>query len=80
MSTNEKVNRMYEVFSNYHHAHSLLVEEWFKLIYLTPIWWLGVSLGIIPWIIWWKKHNKKYTGDLLRAGLFMTSISLMLIH
>ncbi|WP_394138854.1 CBO0543 family protein [Cytobacillus oceanisediminis] len=37
-----------------------------------------LSLGIIPWIIWLKIHDKKYSGDLIRAGLFMTTLSLIL--
>ncbi|MCM3410209.1 CBO0543 family protein [Metabacillus litoralis] len=78
MNTSEIVKQMTQVFSNYEQAHSLLIDKWFELIFLTPRWWLGLSLGIIPWLIWWKIHNKKYTGDLLRAGLFMTSISLIL--
>ncbi|WP_121662151.1 CBO0543 family protein [Metabacillus litoralis] len=78
MNTSEIVKQMTQVFSNYEQAHSLLVDIWFELIYLTPIWWLGLLLGIFPWLIWWKVHNKNYTGDLFRAGLFMATVSLLL--
>lgn len=51
MDDNEILKQMLEVFSNYVHAQSLLLEKWHQLIFLTPRWWLGLSLGIIPWII-----------------------------
>jgi hypothetical protein len=35
-------------------------------------------LGLIPWYLWWKFHNKNNTGDLIRSGLFMALIALLM--
>ncbi len=72
------INEMIEAFTNYRHAHRVLMETWYKMVFLTPLWWAGLLLGIIPWLVWWKFHNKNDTGDLFRAGLFMGVIALIL--
>ncbi len=41
MDDNEILKQMLEVFSNYVHAQSLLLEKWHQLIFLTPRWWLA---------------------------------------
>ena len=78
LSTEEITEEMLKVFSNYHDANKILINTWQDIIFLTPRWWVGVTLGLLPWILWVKFHNKKYTGDLIRAGLFMTVMSLIL--
>jgi hypothetical protein len=69
---------MYEVFSKYHQANHELMDKWYELVLFTPRWWIGIILGTVSWILWIKWHNKSYSGDLLRAGLFMALLSLVL--
>ncbi|KKK40106.1 hypothetical protein WQ57_01855 [Mesobacillus campisalis] len=69
---------MIKVFSNYHDANDKLIQTWQNIIFLTPRWWIGIFLGIFPWLLWWKFHNKKFTGDLLRTGLFISTLALTL--
>jgi hypothetical protein len=78
MNSKEVTKEMLKVFKNYHDANESLIKKWYEIVFLTPRWWLGFFLGIIPWFLWWRFHNKIHTGDLLRAGLFMTTISLIL--
>jgi hypothetical protein len=78
MNGHEVTKEMLKVFSSYQKANDLLMKKWCNIIFLTPRWWLGVLLGTIPWLLWWKFHNKSNTGDLLRAGFFMATISLVL--
>ncbi len=78
VSTEEITHRMLKVFSNYNDANNTLINTWQNIIFLTPLWWLGIILGLLPWILWVRFHNKKYTGDLFRAGLFMSLISVIL--
>ncbi|MET3699668.1 hypothetical protein SAMN05877753_112141 [Bacillus oleivorans] len=78
MKSEEVINQMIKVFTNFHHAHSVLMDNWYEIVFLTPRWWLGLILGTIPWFLWWKFHNKNFTGDLFRAGLFMAVMALLL--
>ncbi|WP_102345929.1 CBO0543 family protein [Bacillus sp. Marseille-P3661] len=78
MTTYDVIKEMQKVFIKYQEANLLLIEKWQDLIFLSPRWWLGICLGIIPWYIWWKFHNKSYTGDLIRSGLFMALIALLM--
>jgi len=67
-----------KIYSKYHDAYNSFVETWQQLILYTPRWWLGLVLSVLPWMLRFKLHNRKYTGDLLRAGFFMAIISLIL--
>lgn len=78
MDSKTITKEMLRVFSEYQQANDTLISRWSELIFLTPRWWLGILLSIVPWFIWWKWHNKKYTGDLLRSGFFMMTICLIL--
>lgn len=78
MKTSDINKDILKIFSNYNQAHHSFVDKWQQLILFSPRWWLGFILSILPWILWWKFHNRKYTGDLLRAGFFMAVITLTL--
>ena len=78
MKSKEVLNEMITVFSKYHDANQALIKSWYEIIFLTPRWWGGLVLGIIPWYVWWKFHNKNQTGDLLRGGLLMAVWALVL--
>ncbi len=67
-----------KVYSLYNQAHESFVDIWQKMILFSPMWWLGFTLSILPWIIWFKLHNRQNRGDLIRAGLFMAIIALIL--
>ncbi|KOP81857.1 CBO0543 family protein [Cytobacillus solani] len=78
MKTSEIHIDILKIYSNYNHAHHSFIETWQQMILFTPRWWLAFILSTLPWILWWKLHNPKYTGDLIRAGFFMAIITLTL--
>jgi hypothetical protein len=78
LDSKEVTKEMLKVFSNYVEANHKLINTWQEIIFLSPRWWIGLLLGLLPWILWWKLHYKQYTGDLLRAGFFM-SISCLIL-
>jgi hypothetical protein len=78
MTGNEAAKEMGKAFINYEKANGVLIQKWQEIIFLSPRWWIGVFLGIFPWILWWMFHNKKYTGDLVRVGFFMSLICIIL--
>lgn len=78
MKTVEVNKDILQVYSNFNHAFNSFVDKWKQEILFTPRWWLGLFLSTLPWVLWWKLHNREYTGDLLRAGFFMAIISLVL--
>ncbi|ERI95077.1 hypothetical protein HMPREF1982_00475 [Clostridiales bacterium oral taxon 876 str. F0540] len=39
-----------------------LFQIWTSKIVFSWRWWLEISLGILPWIIWFKVHDKNKTG------------------
>ncbi|AEI43746.1 CBO0543 family protein [Paenibacillus mucilaginosus] len=54
------------------------VQIWAEHIVLTPLWWLGVALSIVPWIVWYCIRERQCTDRILYAGLFVMCLSLML--
>ncbi|MED3576055.1 CBO0543 family protein [Cytobacillus praedii] len=78
MKTSDINKDILQIFANYNQAHHSFVDKWQQLILFSSRWWLGFILSTFPWILWWKFHNRKYTGDLLRAGFFMAIITLSL--
>ena len=54
------------------------IQIWFEHVLFTPLWWFGVILSILPWIIWFLFRKKNSTDRLLYAGFFVMVISLVL--
>lgn len=64
MKTSEINKDIKEIYSKYQDSHNSFVDTWQDIILFTTRWWLGLALSILPWLLWWKLHNKRYTGDL----------------
>lgn len=56
-------------------AQSEMIQEWINNVVFTGPWWLGVSLSIIPWVIWAIFHKKESRNRLLFAGFGIIIIS-----
>jgi hypothetical protein len=66
---------------NYIQIHNLLQEKleiWLHHVVFSGLWWFGVGLSIIPWIIWFLYRKKDSTDRILYAGFFVMGISLSL--
>jgi hypothetical protein len=61
--------------------HKLLQEKleiWLHHVVFSGLWWFGVGLSIIPWIIWFLYRKKDSTDRILYVGFFVMGISLTL--
>lgn len=59
----------------FEHIHDV----WVKEVLFTWRWWVGLALGVLPWLWWWFVFRKKdSTGRLLYAGYFVMAISVSL--
>lgn len=67
-----------EVYNNVASANYKLFHIWITHIIFTWRWWLGVSLAILPWIVWVKIRDKKDTVRLLFVGLIVMMITVTL--
>ncbi|KAA0548445.1 hypothetical protein FZW96_07680 [Bacillus sp. BGMRC 2118] len=54
------------------------IDIWKEYVLFSELWWLGVALSIIPWIVWFLIRKKDSTDRLLYAALFVIVISLCL--
>lgn len=51
---------------------------WLKYIVFSKLWWMGVALTIIPWILWYIYRKKQSTDRIMYVGLFVITIWLIL--
>ena len=75
----EKVNLLID--ENIEQIHKLIQEKiniWSEYVLFSGLWWLGVGLSVIPWIIWFIVRKKESTDRILYAGFFVIVISLAL--
>jgi hypothetical protein len=66
---------------NVEQIHELIqkkIEIWSEHVVFTDLWWLGVGLSIIPWIVWFISRPKESSDRILFAGFFVIIISLAL--
>jgi hypothetical protein len=54
------------------------IDIWKEYVLFSELWWLGVGLSIIPWIVWFIIRKKDSTDRLLYVALFVMVISLCL--
>jgi hypothetical protein len=54
------------------------IDIWSEHVVFSGIWWLGVVLTILPWIIWFIYRKKNSSDRILYVGLFVAVISLCL--
>ena len=56
-------------------ANNESIGLWLEYVFLSWRWWLGLSLSIIPWVVWLIFRRKESTNRILYAGLFVMLIS-----
>jgi len=77
----EKEHIIKLIDNNTHQIHELLqqkVQIWQEHVLFSGLWWLGVGLTIVPWIIWLMVRDKKSSDRLLFVGFFIATMSLVL--
>jgi len=79
MIANEHVVKL--VDENHEQIHKLILEKqeiWLQHVLFSGLWWLGVGLSIIPWMIWFIFRPKDSTDRILYVGFFVMGIALAL--
>jgi hypothetical protein len=79
MKSKEEVVQLID--ENVDQIHILIqekIEIWSNDVLYSPLWWFGVCLSVIPWIIWIILRKNDSTDRLLYAGFFVMTISIVL--
>jgi hypothetical protein len=51
------------------------IQIWADHVVFSGLWWMGVGLSIIPWIIWFFIRKKESTDRILYVGFYVMSLS-----
>ncbi|MDP4088612.1 MAG: CBO0543 family protein [Bacillota bacterium] len=79
MDGREQVINMID--KNYSETVQLIYQKidfWSKNVVFSDLWWTGVVLTIVPWILWYMYRRRESTDRLIYAGLLTMAISLVL--
>ncbi|WHY02544.1 CBO0543 family protein [Neobacillus sp. DY30] len=79
MEYKENVKKMID--DNTNQAQEIIqqkIEIWSNHVVFSGLWWFGVVLSIIPWLIWIKYRKKDSTDRILYAGFYVIIVSLCL--
>ncbi|MFC0561965.1 CBO0543 family protein [Halalkalibacter alkalisediminis] len=68
----EKTNELYKLAAE---TQTEMIKIWLEHVIFTPLWWLGITLSVIPWIIWLCFSKKESRDRLLYAGFTIMLIS-----
>jgi xanthine/uracil permease len=68
----KQAEKLYDLIEK---IHDKKIDFWLENVLLTWQWWLGVSLTVVPWILWFFLRKKESTHRLLYAGFFAMFIS-----
>lgn len=79
MNNNQDVVRIID--QNVNEIEKLIqqkVDIWIEFVLFSPLWWFGLALSILPWILWFLFHKKESRDRLLYTGFFVMVLSLIL--
>ncbi|MFP7298655.1 CBO0543 family protein [Neobacillus niacini] len=54
------------------------IDIWLDHVLFSGLWWMGVALSILPWIIWFVLRKKESTDRLLYIAFYVMTISVLL--
>ncbi|WP_408010376.1 CBO0543 family protein [Pseudalkalibacillus sp. A8] len=75
MKVRQEIKNIYE---NVHRSYLEKFELWKQDILFSWQWWVGVSLTLLPWILWVKYRKKESTHRLLYVAFFIMVVSIWL--
>lgn len=67
----ENIERTYETIRE-------KIQIWHDYVIFTDLWWFGVALTIVPWVIWYWTRPKQSTCRLLFVSLYVSTLSIVL--
>ncbi|MFC0472762.1 CBO0543 family protein [Halalkalibacter kiskunsagensis] len=68
----EKTNQLYKLVAE---IQTEMIQVWVKDVLFTPHWFVGISLSIIPWVVWLYFNKKVSRNRMLFAGFGIMLIS-----
>ncbi|WP_163536259.1 CBO0543 family protein [Gracilibacillus sp. YIM 98692] len=71
----EDLNSVIELMNN---TQDLKLDIWREHVVFTGHWWIGVTLTIVPWLLWIFFRNKESSNRLLFVGFFLMIFSTFL--
>ncbi|MFE8697924.1 CBO0543 family protein [Cytobacillus sp. FJAT-53684] len=78
MSIEEGIKQSKEAYDLLTEVNSLLSDAVVNAYIFTWRWWLGVSLFIIPWILWLIFRKRDIQGRLFMAGIVSILLSIII--
>jgi hypothetical protein len=79
MATKKEVIKLID--SNQNQIEQLIdqkIQFWFDHVLFSGLWWMGVALSIIPWILWFFIRKRESTDRLLYIAFYVMSIAVVL--
>lgn len=79
MANKEKVIEIID--RNQNQIESLIdkkIDIWLEHVLFSGLWWMGLALSIIPWIIWFVFRKKESTDRLLYIAFYTMTVSVLL--
>lgn len=79
MATKEEIIKILDGNQNkIEHLIDKKIQIWIDYVLFSGLWWMGVGLSIIPWIIWFVFRKKESTDRLLYIAFYVMTISVVL--
>ena len=79
MATKEEVVKLID--SNQNQIEQLIdkkIQIWLDHVLFSGLWWMGVALSIIPWILWFVIRKRDSTDRLLYIAFYVMSLAVVL--
>lgn len=79
MATKEDVIKLID--SNHNQIEQLIdkkIQIWLDHVLFSGLWWMGVALSIIPWILWFVFRKRDSTDRLLYIAFYVMSVAVVL--
>lgn len=79
MATKEEINEILDRNQvQIEHLIEKKIQIWIDYVLFSGLWWMGLGLSIIPWIIWFVIRKKDSMDRLLYIAFYVMSISVLL--
>jgi hypothetical protein len=78
MATKEKIIELIDKNQNgIEHLIDKKIQIWTDYVLFSGLWWMGLGLSIIPWIIWFVIRKRDSTDRLLYIAFYVMAIAVV---
>ncbi|MUK87956.1 hypothetical protein GMD78_06035 [Ornithinibacillus sp. L9] len=75
MEQQDYFDRNLDLFEKLFDLQKQQLDLWLENVLWTPLWWVGVCLSIVPWILWLLFANKASRNRMLYTGFIVMLIA-----